>query len=187
MRHWEFGDSRGKLLCSTMRLMQCRARSWMFLSVLEKRRRLFNFLLFSMKETHSCSLLGLKAHHRCGSKSVCHSFQACFGTGWVRKEKKMNKAVLNLHLIFYSFLIICIFAALIGISTAVASKHPRQMLSYKPNYCICVLFCFWFFLTVQNVDWKLAELLGFTGWWHKVQLEPGTGHVPWGWLWGQCY
>lgn len=79
-------------------------------------------------------------------------FKPALAQDGLERKKKMNKAVLNLHLIFYSFLIICIFAALIGISTAVASKHPRQMLSYKPNYCICVLFCFCFFLTVQNVD-----------------------------------
>lgn len=124
---------------------------------------IFNFLLFSMKETHNSSLLGLKAHHRCGSKSVCHSFQACFGTGWYRK-KKINNSVLNLHLIFYSFLIICIFAALIGISTAMAPKQPRQMLSYKPSY-----FCLMFLLWTKN--W-----LRFAGWWSVAQGPAGGSH-----------
>ena len=44
---------------------------------------------------------------------------------------------------FYSFLfIICAFAALIGVSTAVASEHPRQMLSYKPNCYVSVYIFF---------------------------------------------
>lgn len=74
-----------------------------------------------------------------------------------------------MHLIFCSFLIICVFAALIGISTAMASKHPRQMLSYKPNYCISV----YFFLLCKRwtKNWLSCWDLQSGGQWHKVHLE----------------
>lgn len=106
-----------------------------------------NFLLFGTKEAHNFSLLRLKAHNRCGSKSVLHSFQSCFGMGWCRKENK--KSVLGFHLVFSSFLIICAFAALVVVSTAMASQHPRQMLSYKPS---CRVSLYSFLLRVRQTE-----------------------------------
>lgn len=49
------------------------------------------------------------------------------------------KSVLSSHLMFYSFLfIICAFAALIGVSSAMASEHPGQMLSYNANCYVSI-------------------------------------------------
>lgn len=55
--------------------------------------------------------------------------------GWYRKKKITS--VLSCHLMLYSFLLlICTLAALIDVSTAMASEQPGQMLSYKPNYYV---------------------------------------------------